>query len=235
MECSHNHLFALEAPILDITYNLMLKRERRHDLCISIIGAAPLKDYEFLPLDPNQPLSHNIVYRGMKSQLQVRVGYNRCQVKQECFEVWKNTPEAEKEALWTTLVFSWIDRDLWANLCAYYDSEDKKEEARRNAQNRASNLHGRATYTGGSRNISRAMKCQIIEDGGTPTMLKLYLGTHSSSVDKITGEYTYPDNNTKEYCVTGEYTYPDNNTKEYCVSLLDENMCTTPKVLDFCP
>ncbi|XP_020250288.1 uncharacterized protein LOC109827689 [Asparagus officinalis] len=44
------------------------------------------------------------------------------------------------------------------------------------------------------------LKCQIIEDGGTPTMLKLYLGTHSSSVDKITGEYTYPDNNTKEYC-----------------------------------
>ncbi|XP_020257779.1 uncharacterized protein LOC109834216 isoform X2 [Asparagus officinalis] len=51
--------------------------------------------------------------------------------------------------------------------------------------------------------MSRAMdrlKSQIIEDGGTPTMLKLYLGTHSSSVDKITGEYTYPDNSTKEYC-----------------------------------
>ncbi|ONK56528.1 uncharacterized protein A4U43_C10F9730, partial [Asparagus officinalis] len=107
------------------------------------------KDYEFLPMDPNQPLSHHVVYRGMKSQLQER------------------------------------------------------DEARRNAQNRASNLHGRATYTGGSRNMSRAMdrlKSQIIEDGGTPTMLKLYLGTHSSSVDKITGEYTYPDNSTKEYC-----------------------------------
>ncbi|XP_020269397.1 uncharacterized protein LOC109844693 isoform X1 [Asparagus officinalis] len=31
-------------------------------------------------------------------------------------------------------------------------------------------------------------------------MLKLYLGTHSSSVDKITREYTYPDNSTNEYC-----------------------------------
>ncbi|ONK64055.1 uncharacterized protein A4U43_C07F21630 [Asparagus officinalis] len=181
----HNPLFALEAPILNITCNLMLKRERRHGLCISIIGAAPIgeyaktwekyvgveshvyckyplhlewgdehnrsfddffircqKDYEFLPLDPNQPLSRNIVYRGMKSQLQERVRYNRCQVKQECFEVWKNTPEAEREALWTIPAFSWIDRDSWANLCAYYDSEDKKDEARRNAQNRASNLHG---------------------------------------------------------------------------------------------
>ncbi|ONK64440.1 uncharacterized protein A4U43_C07F25950, partial [Asparagus officinalis] len=119
--------------------------------------------YEFLPLDPNQPLSHHIVYRGIKSQLQERVRYNRCQVKQECFE----------------------------------------KEARRNVQNRASNLHGRATYTGGSRNMCRAMdqvKAQIIEDGGTPTMLRLYLGTHSSSVDKVTGEYIYPDNNTKEYC-----------------------------------
>ncbi|ONK66885.1 uncharacterized protein A4U43_C06F13070 [Asparagus officinalis] len=142
-----------------------------------------MKDYEFLPLDPNQPLSRNIVYRGMKSQLQERVRYNRCQVKQECFEVWKNTPEAEREALWTTPAFSWIDRDSWENLCAYYDSEDKKDEARRNAQNRASNLHGRATYTGGSRNMSRAMnrlKCQIIEDGGTPTMLKLYLVPRSN-------------------------------------------------------
>ncbi|XP_020255321.1 uncharacterized protein LOC109832315 [Asparagus officinalis] len=138
----------------------------------------------------------------MKSQLQERVRYNRCQVKQECFEVLKNTPEAEGEALWTTLAFSWIDRDSWANLCAYYDSEDKKDEARRNAQNRASNLHSRATYTGGSRNMCRAidrLKCQIIEDGDIPTMLKLYLGTHSSSVNKITGEYTYPENNT-EYC-----------------------------------
>ncbi|ONK72927.1 uncharacterized protein A4U43_C04F25010 [Asparagus officinalis] len=80
------------------------------------------KDYEFLPLDPNQPLSSNIVYRCMKSQLQERVRYNRCQVKQEYFEVWKNTPEAESEALWTTPAFSWIDRDSWANLCAYYDS-----------------------------------------------------------------------------------------------------------------
>ncbi|ONK76565.1 uncharacterized protein A4U43_C03F29640 [Asparagus officinalis] len=73
-------------------------------------------DYEFLPLNHDQPLSHHIVYRGMKSQLQERKG-------------------------------------------------------------------------------------QITEDGGTSTMLKLYLGTHSSSVDKITEEYTYPDNNTKEYCV----------------------------------
>ncbi|XP_020248671.1 uncharacterized protein LOC109826113 [Asparagus officinalis] len=31
------------------------------------------KDYEFLPMDPNQPLSHHVVYRGMKSQLQERV------------------------------------------------------------------------------------------------------------------------------------------------------------------
>ncbi|ONK58173.1 uncharacterized protein A4U43_C09F9040 [Asparagus officinalis] len=122
------------------------------------------KDYEFLPVDPNQPLSDHIVYRGMNSQLQERVRYNRCHVKHECYE----------------------------------------EEARRNEQNRVSNLHGRATYTGGSRNMCRAMeqlKAQIIEDGGTPTMLKLYLGTHSSSVDKITGEFTYPDNSTKEYCL----------------------------------
>ncbi|ONK61138.1 uncharacterized protein A4U43_C08F26630 [Asparagus officinalis] len=69
------------------------------------------KDYEFLPVDPNQPLSHRIVYRGIKSQLQERVRYNRCQ-----------------------------------------------EEARRNAGNRASNLHGRATYTGGSRNMCRAIE-----------------------------------------------------------------------------
>ncbi|XP_020246491.1 uncharacterized protein LOC109824328 isoform X1 [Asparagus officinalis] len=139
----------------------------------------------------------------MKSQLQKRVRYNRCQVKHECYEVSKNTPEAEREALWRTPAFSWIDKDSWATLCTYYDSEGKKEEARRNEQNQVSNLHGRATYTGGSRNMCRAMeqlKCQIIEDGGTPTMLKLYLGTHSSSVDKISGEYTYPDNSTNEYC-----------------------------------
>ncbi|ONK56469.1 uncharacterized protein A4U43_C10F9040 [Asparagus officinalis] len=64
-----------------------------------------------MSLSPNQPLSHHIVYRGMKSQLQERVRYNRCQVKQEYLEVWKNTPEAEREALWTTPTFSWIDRD----------------------------------------------------------------------------------------------------------------------------
>ncbi|XP_020254000.1 uncharacterized protein LOC109831071 isoform X2 [Asparagus officinalis] len=116
------------------------------------------KDYEFLPMDPNQPLSHHIIYRGMKSQLQEMVRYNRCQVKHECFEVWKNTPEAEREALWLTPAFSWIDRDSWTNLCAYYDAEDKKEEARRNAQNRASNLHGRATDTSGSRNMCWAME-----------------------------------------------------------------------------
>ncbi|ONK79855.1 uncharacterized protein A4U43_C01F10850 [Asparagus officinalis] len=180
MECNHDPLFPLEAAILPISLSLMLKR----------------KDYEFLPVDPNQPLSDHIVYRGMKSQLRKRVRYNRCQVKHECYEVWKNTPEAEREALWRTPAFSWIDKDSWATLCTYYDSEGKKEEARRNEQNRVSDLHGRATYTCGSRNMCRAMeqlKCQIIEDGGKPTMLKLYLGTHSSSVHKITGEYTYPE------------------------------------------
>ncbi|ONK56586.1 uncharacterized protein A4U43_C10F10400 [Asparagus officinalis] len=121
MECNRDPLFPLEAPILPISLSPMLKK----------------KDYEFLHVDPNRPLSHHIIYRGMKSQLQERVRYNRCQ-----------------------------------------------EETRRNAQNRASNLHGRATYTGGSRNMCRAMeqlKCQIIKDGGTPILLKLYLGTHSSS------------------------------------------------------
>ncbi|ONK77849.1 uncharacterized protein A4U43_C02F11380 [Asparagus officinalis] len=37
------------------------------------------------------------------------------------------------------------------------DSNSLTEEARRNAQNRASNLHGQATYTGGSKNICQAM------------------------------------------------------------------------------
>ncbi|ONK66650.1 uncharacterized protein A4U43_C06F10550 [Asparagus officinalis] len=123
-------------------YPLHLEWSDEHNRSFDDFFIRCQKNYEFLPLDPNQPLNRNIVYRGMKSQLQERVRYNRCQVKQECFEVWKNTPEAEREALWTTPAFSWIDRDSWDNLCAYYDSEDKKEEARRNAQNRASNLHG---------------------------------------------------------------------------------------------
>ncbi|ONK66742.1 uncharacterized protein A4U43_C06F11480 [Asparagus officinalis] len=74
------------------------------------------------------------------------------------------------------------------------------EEARRNAQNRASNLHGPSNlYRWLEEHESGlcSIEMSIIEDGGTPTMLKLYLGYPLVSVDKITGEYTYPDNNTK--------------------------------------
>ncbi|ONK58152.1 uncharacterized protein A4U43_C09F8750 [Asparagus officinalis] len=71
----------------------------------------------------------------------------------------------------------------------------------RGGVSRHSNYRVKVTGLPSSASWQDLKKGQIIEDIGTPAILKQYLGIHTSSIDKITREYIYPDNGIKEYCM----------------------------------